>query len=141
MADVHSAAQRSYNMSRIRGKDTKPELLVRSVVHRMGYRFRLHRTDLPGKPDLVLPKHRKIIFVHGCYWHMHRCRYGRVVPKTNTEFWQQKRQSNVQRDRRNLKQLRKDGWRVLVVWECWTRQPEQRLLPRLEAFLNDSAAG
>lgn len=141
MADVHSAAQRSYNMSRIRGKDTKPELLVRSVVHRMGYRFRLHRKDLPGKPDLVLPKHRKIIFVHGCYWHMHRCRYGRVVPKTNTEFWQQKRQSNVQRDRRNLKQLRKDGWQILVVWECWTRQPEQRLLPRLEAFLNDSAAG
>jgi DNA mismatch endonuclease (patch repair protein) len=124
-------------MSRIRGKDTKPELLVRSVVHRMGYRFRLHRTDLPGKPDLVLPKHRKIIFVHGCYWHMHRCRYGRVVPKTNTEFWQQKRQGNVQRDRRNLKQLRKDGWQILVVWECWTRHPEERLLPRLEAFLND----
>lgn len=139
VADVHSAAQRSYNMSRIRGRDTKPELLVRSVVHRMGFRFRLHRKDLPGKPDLILPKHRKIIFVHGCYWHMHRCRYGRVVPKTNTEFWQQKRQGNVRRDRRNLKQLRKDGWQILVVWECWTRHPEERLLPRLESFLHDTA--
>lgn len=135
MADVHSKAQRSFNMSRIRGKDTKPELIVRSLVHQMGFRFRLHRKDLPGKPDLVLPRHRRIIFVHGCFWHMHRCRYGRVVPKTNTEFWQNKRMGNVERDRRNQRILRKDGWQTLVIWECWTRDPEAKVIPRLEAFL------
>ena len=86
MVDVHTPEQRSFNMSRIRGRDTKPEMIVRSIVHQMGYRFRLHRKDLPGKPDLVLPGRRKIIFVHGCFWHMHRCRYGRVVPRTNTDF-------------------------------------------------------
>jgi DNA mismatch endonuclease (patch repair protein) len=138
MADVHSAEQRSYNMSRIRDRDTKPEMIVRSLVHQMGFRFRLHRKDLPGKPDIVLPGHKKIIFVHGCFWHMHRCRYGRVVPKTNTEFWLAKRTGNVERDRRNLRQLKAAGWQVLVVWECWTRDPEHKLIPRLEAFLNDS---
>jgi len=135
MADVHSAKQRSFNMSRIRGKDTKPELIVRSLVHQMGFRFRLHRKDLPGKPDLVLPRHHKVIFVHGCFWHMHRCRYGRVVPKTNTEFWQTKRTGNVERDRRNLIALRKAGWQSLVIWECWTRDPESQVIPRLEKFL------
>lgn len=136
MADVHTAAQRSFNMSRIRGKDTKPEMIVRSLVHQMGYRFRLHRKDLPGKPDLVLPGHRKIIFVHGCFWHMHRCRYGRVTPRTNADFWQAKREGNVERDRRNRKSLKADGWEILTVWECWTRNPEERLIPRLEAFLD-----
>ncbi|MFK7817872.1 MAG: very short patch repair endonuclease [Planctomycetaceae bacterium] len=136
MADVHSKQTRSFNMSRIRGKDTKPELIVRSLVHRMGYRFRLHVKDLPGKPDLVLPRHDRIIFVHGCYWHMHRCRYGRVVPKTNTEFWQNKRLGNVERDRRNLRRLRRDGWRVMVVWECWTRD-EPKLIARLQKFLGE----
>ncbi len=120
-------------MSQIRGKDTRPELIVRSLVHRMGYRFRLHVKDLPGKPDLVLPRHNKLIFVHGCYWHMHRCRYGRVVPKTNTEFWQNKRQSNVDRDRRNLRKLRREGWTILVVWECWTRDVV-KLQTKLDAF-------
>lgn len=133
MADVHSKKTRSYNMSQIRGKDTKPELIVRSLVHRMGYRFRLHVKDLPGKPDLVLPRHDKLIFVHGCYWHMHRCRYGRVVPKTNTQFWQTKRQGNVDRDRRNLRKLRREGWTVLVLWECWTRDVV-KLQSRLDAF-------
>ena len=121
MTDVHTREQRSYNMSRIKGKDTKPELIVRSLVHQMGLRFRLHRKDLPGKPDIVLPRHNKIIFVHGCFWHMHRCRYGRVKPKANAEFWQEKREGNVARDRRNLKALRADGWQVLVIWECWVR--------------------
>ena len=123
-------------MSRIRGRDTKPELIVRSMVHRMGYRFRLHVKGLVGKPDLVLPRHRKIIFVHGCYWHMHRCRFGKVVPKTNTEFWQNKRQGNVDRDRRNLRTLRREGWKVLVIWECWTRD-EEKLFAKLSAFLDD----
>ena len=139
MADVHTSRQRSYNMSRIRSRDTKPEMIVRSLVHQMGFRFRLHRRDLAGKPDLVLPRHHKVIFVHGCFWHMHQCRYGRVTPKTNAEFWQTKRTQNVVRDRRNLRSLRRDGWQVLVVWECWTRDPETRLIPRLTDFLREES--
>lgn len=137
MTDVHSPKQRSYNMSRIRDRDTKPEMVVRSIVHRMGYRFRLQRRDLPGKPDLVLPRHHKVIFVHGCFWHCHRCRRGRVAPRTNAKFWADKRAGNVKRDRRNTRQLRKLGWQVLVLWECWLRNPETQVIPRLEAFLND----
>ena len=136
MTDVHTSAQRSFNMSQIRGNDTKPELIVRSLIHQMGLRFRLHRKDLPGKPDIVLPRHRKVVFVHGCFWHMHRCRYGKVVPKTNAEFWQNKRQSNVDRDKRNLKKLKDEGWQTLVIWECWTRDIETQVLPRLEQFFD-----
>ncbi|MCA9059995.1 MAG: DNA mismatch endonuclease Vsr [Planctomycetaceae bacterium] len=135
MTDVHNPAQRSYNMSCIRGQDTRPEMIVRSLVHQMGFRFRLHRQGLPGRPDLVLPRHRKIIFVHGCFWHLHHCRFGRVIPKTNAEFWSNKRRGNVERDRRNRAALRKLGWSVLTVWECWTRDPERQLIPRLEQFL------
>jgi DNA mismatch endonuclease, patch repair protein len=118
MADVHTPEQRSYNMSRIRSRDTAPEKLVRSLVHRLGYRYRLHVGKLPGKPDLVFAGRKKVIFVHGCYWHMHDCPYGRVTPKTNAEFWQTKRRSNVERDRRNLARLDTDGWSALVIWEC-----------------------
>ncbi len=135
MGDVHNAAQRSFNMSRIRSTNTRPEMIVRSLVHQLGFRFRLHRRDLPGTPDIVLPAHRRLIFVHGCFWHMHRCRYGRVVPATNAEFWQAKRLANVQRDRRSRTLLKSDGWEVLVVWECWTRDIERQLLPRLKSFL------
>lgn len=140
MADVHSPQQRSFNMSRIRGRDTKPEMIVRSLVHQMGFRFRLHRRDLPGCPDLVLPRHRKVIFVHGCFWHLHRCRYGRVTPRTNAEFWQQKRAGNAARDQRNIRRLRRDGWKVLVIWECWIRQDPLAVLPRLQKFLGEDAA-
>ena len=119
--DVHTSEQRSRNMSAIRSKDTKPELIVRRMVHRLGFRFRLHRRDLPGSPDLVFPRLKKIIFVHGCYWHMHRCRLGRVTPKTNAKFWRSKRTGNVERDRRNIAALRASGWSVLIVWECQTR--------------------
>ncbi len=108
-------------MSRIRGRDTKPEMRVRRECHRLGLRFRLQRRDLPGKPDLVLPKHNTVIFVHGCYWHSHDCRYGSVVPKTNTEFWQTKRLATVDRDARNVRELEYRGWRVLVYWECETK--------------------
>jgi DNA mismatch endonuclease (patch repair protein) len=139
MTDVHTPEQRSFNMSRIRSRDTRPELIVRSLVHQMGYRFRLHRRDLPGTPDLVLPSHRKVIFVHGCFWHLHRCRYGQVFPRKNAEFWSAKRMANVERDRRNVRQLRRLGWRVLVVWECWTRDIEGKLIPRLSRFLDDQA--
>jgi len=121
-------------MSRIRAKDTKPELLVRSVVHRMGYRYALHRSDLPGKPDLVLTRHHKIIFVHGCFWHMHNCPYGRVKPKTHAEFWQTKRKGNVARDKKNIRKLRKLGWKVLIIWECQTRHTE-KLSGTLTRFL------
>lgn len=124
MTDVHTPAQRSFNMSRIRNRDTRPEMIVRSLVHRMGYRYRLHRKDLPGKPDLVFPSRRKIIFVHGCFFHMHDCRYGRVTPKKNAEFWRLKRLSNVERDRRNVAALKQSGWKVLEVWECQTRMPD-----------------
>lgn len=136
MADVHTKAQRSFNMSQIRDKNTKPELLVRSLVHRMGYRFRLHRKDLPGKPDMVFAGCKKIIFVHGCFWHVHGCKYGRVRPQTNAEFWQDKRAGNKVRDRKNLKALKILGWDVLVVWQCQTRN-----LGRLAARLNDFLSG
>jgi DNA mismatch endonuclease (patch repair protein) len=121
-------------MSAIRSKNTRPKLVVRRLVHAMGFRFRLHRSDLPGKPDLVFPRLRRVILVHGCYWHMHRCRYGRVVAKTNEEFWRTKRASNVTRDRRNLRELRRAGWSPLVVWECWIRDGSA-LQQRIEQFL------
>ena len=135
MVDVLTKEQRSFNMSRIRNKDTRPEILVRSIVHRLGYRYALHRKDLPGHPDMVLTRHRKIIFIHGCFWHMHKCRYGKVTPATNTKFWQTKREGNVIRDKRNLGKLRKDGWKVLVIWECQTRNSE-KLISKLKKFLD-----
>jgi DNA mismatch endonuclease, patch repair protein len=134
MSDVHTPQQRSFNMSRIRNRNTRPEMIVRSLAHRMGYRYRLHRKDLPGRPDLVFPSRRKIVFVHGCFFHMHDCRYGNVTPKQNAEFWRAKRLSNVERDRRNLAVLEADGWQVLEVWECQTREPE-RLKEILAGFL------
>jgi len=135
MVDVHTKEQRSFNMSRIRNKNTRPEMIVRSLVHQMGYRYALHRKDLLGKPDLVLTRHRKIIFVHGCFWHMHKCRYGSVTPATNTKFWRTKREGNVARDKRNLRKLRKDGWKVLVIWECETRN-SAKLISKLRKFLD-----
>jgi DNA mismatch endonuclease (patch repair protein) len=134
MADVLTPQQRSFNMSRIRSRDTRPEMIVRSIVHRMGFRYRLHKKDLPGKPDLVLVRHQKIIDVHGCFFHMHECPYGKVKPATNAEFWQKKRQSNKDRDRRNVELLKKDGWQVLIVWECQTRD-QDRLEKTLVNFL------
>ena len=122
--------QRSYCMSRIKGKDTKPEVVVRSLVHRIGYRFRLHRKDLPGKPDLVLARYGKVIFVHGCFWHMHTCKKGKSTPATNVQFWRNKREGNRARDRRNIRALKKLGWEVLVVWECGVKD-----LERLEGIL------
>jgi DNA mismatch endonuclease (patch repair protein) len=109
MADVLTPQQRSFNMSRIRSHDTRPEMIVRAIVHRLGFRYRLHKKDLPGKPDLVLVRHRKIIDVHGCFFHMHDCPYGKVKPVTNAEFWRKKRQSNKDRDRRNAEVLKNDG--------------------------------
>jgi DNA mismatch endonuclease (patch repair protein) len=136
MADVHTSQQRSYNMSQIKCRDTKPEIIVRSLVHRMGYRYALHRSDLPGHPDIVLAKYKKIIFVHGCFWHMHRCRYGKIKPATHKKFWQDKRNGNVKRDKRNLKKLRNAGWKVLVIWECQIKKHE-KLINKISKFLKE----
>jgi DNA mismatch endonuclease, patch repair protein len=139
MTDVLTPQQRSFNMSRIRNRDTRPEMIVRSIVHRLGYRYRLHKRDLPGKPDVVLVRHRKIIDVHGCFFHMHRCRYGSVVPATNAEFWRTKRLSNVERDCRNLRALKQEGWQVMIVWECETRSLP-KLSKRIAKFLSSTSA-
>ena len=109
-------------MSRIRGKDTKPEMLVRRGLHAAGYRFRLHRRDLPGSPDLVLPRHHAVIFVHGCFWHAHADCKNFKIPRSRAAFWQEKLMGNKERDARNTRALLEMGWRVLVVWECATRQ-------------------
>jgi DNA mismatch endonuclease (patch repair protein) len=125
MTDRISEARRSWNMSRIRGKDTKPEIAVRSMLHRLGYRFRLHRNDLPGRPDIVLPSRKSVILVHGCYWHRHPgCRYA-YSPKSRVDFWEKKFSENIARDRRNMDELQSIGWRALVVWECELREPDE----------------
>jgi DNA mismatch endonuclease, patch repair protein len=128
--------RRSSLMSRIKGKDTKPEIVVRSLVHCLGHRFRLHRRTLPGTPDLVFPGHKKVIFVHGCFWHMHTCLRGTSTPVNNAAFWRAKRTGNVVRDAKSLAALRKDGWKVLIVWECETRNAI-KLTTRITKFLSN----
>lgn len=123
--DVFTAEKRSNVMSRIRGRDTRPEMIVRRLAHRLGYRFRLHRRDLPGRPDLVFPSRRKVILVHGCFWHRHPgCRHA-TTPATNAAFWRSKFARNTERDRRVLQSLRTAGWDPLVVWECETRDVDR----------------
>ncbi len=124
MTDIVSPTRRSEMMRRIRAKGTKPELIVRSTAHRLGYRFRLHVKDLPGSPDLVFPGRKLALFVHGCFWHRHRgcaCSYR---PKSNIAFWRGKFKSNVARDKRVLRELEEMGWRVAIIWECETANPE-----------------
>jgi len=134
MTDKLSSERRSANMSAIRSRDMKPELRVRRAVHASGYRFRLHRRDLPGKPDLVFPRRHKAIFVHGCFWHQHAgCQDGRM-PRSNTSYWWPKLTRNKERDSEHLAQLSSDGWEVLVVWECETVD-ESCLRSRLQLFL------
>ncbi len=125
---------RSRIMRAVKGRDTAPEMLVRRLAHGLGYRYRLHRADLPGKPDLVFPSRRKIIFVHGCFWHGHDCQRGSRAPKNNAAYWRKKISGNKDRDGRNIKALRAANWRVLVVWECGTRK-EAALARRLGRFL------
>ena len=135
MADKLSVRRRSWNMSRIRSRDTNPELAVRRSLHRLGYRYRLHRNDLPGKPDIVLPKHRIVIFVHGCFWHQHAGCIDCSNPKTNIKYWGPKLLANLQRDRKNRRTLRRLGWTAIVIWECQTQRTEQ-LRDRLSRELN-----
>jgi DNA mismatch endonuclease (patch repair protein) len=135
MADVFTKIKRSEVMSRIRARDTQPERAVRSMLHRMGYRFRLHRTTLPGKPDIVLARYRTAIFVHGCFWHRHEgCQFA-YTPKSRKGFWLRKFESNVKRDINVKKELSKLNWHVVTVWECELRSPD-RLSMRLDVFLS-----
>ena len=136
MADTLTPAERSERMSRIRGKDTKPELWVRRFLHSRGFRFRLHRKDLPGRPDIVLPKYGAVVFVNGCFWHGHHCQKGRI-PATRSRFWQAKFEANKARDARNMRKLKRLGWRVYKVWECDLAKPGRRtkVLDRLEERL------
>jgi DNA mismatch endonuclease (patch repair protein) len=121
-------------MAVIKGKDTRPEIAVRSMLDVMRVRYEVHKSDLPGKPDIVLPRRKKVIFVHGCFWHVHSCGYGRVRPAKNWRFWRDKREKNRERDKRNRRVLRTEGWEVLTIWECWIRNP-QKLVTLLTKFL------
>lgn len=135
--DVHNKKTRSYNMSRIKGKNTKPEEIVRKYLFSQGFRYRKNDKRLPGKPDIVLPKYKTVVFVNGCFWHKHEgCKYF-VWPKTNVEFWKQKIDSNIVRDKKQYEELRNDGWYIIIVWECELKK-KQRLetLERLVAEIN-----
>jgi DNA mismatch endonuclease (patch repair protein) len=136
MPDQFTPAERSRVMRAVKSGDTKPELVVRRLVHALGYRFRLHRRDMPGQPDLVFPRLGKVIQVHGCFWHRHSCEAGQSTPATRLDYWNAKFARNVDRDRRNLRRLRRLGWSVLVVWECQTRRSKRdALAARLTRFL------
>ena len=136
MTDIYSREKRSKIMARVPAGGTKPELLVRRVAHGLGYRFRLHKESLPGRPDLVFTRHRKVIFVHGCFWHGHKnCRKAKR-PETNKVFWEQKLSRNTERDLQNVTALKESGWMVLVVWECETRNRE-RLTAKIAWFLGN----
>lgn len=138
MADIVTREKRSSMMRGIRSKNTKPEVELRKLLFRMGFRFRLHRKDLPGKPDIVLPKWKTVIFVHGCFWHRHEgCRLA-AIPKTRTEFWQKKFAGNVARDRRNRDLLLSTGWRVAIVWECGMRRAPEEIATNLGLWVSGS---
>jgi DNA mismatch endonuclease (patch repair protein) len=136
MADVHSKEIRSFNMSRIKGKNTKPEILVRKFLFSNGIRYRLHDKKLPGKPDLVFPKYKKVVFIHGCFWHGHEgCKYF-VVPKTRTEWWLNKICGNIKKDVQSITAVRKQGWKVIILWECELKsgKKEKRLKALIKEF-------
>jgi len=135
--DNLTPAQRRRTMAAVHAKDTSPELVVRRIVHALGFRYRLHQSDLPGKPDIVLKSRRKVIFVHGCFWHRHSCDGGRSTPSTNQRYWMAKFERNRLRDLKTRAALRKAGWSVLVIWECETRPARlERLQTRLSKFLS-----
>ena len=136
MADVFDPAKRSQIMSHVKSKNTAPEIKLRSILHRAGFRFRVNRKDLPGKPDIVLPKYKTVIFVNGCFWHGHDCKRGQR-PQANTEFWNEKINKNIERDNIVVTELEKLGWQVLVIWECEIKKHnEDSLLLRIKNFLH-----
>lgn len=124
-------------MSRIRSGDTRPELLLRRMIHRLGYRFRLHSKSLPGRPDIVFIAMRKVVFVHGCFWHVHSCKNGQVSPLTNRQYWDEKRSRTIERDRQNEKLLLDQGWSILVVWECELRKTPEEVRKNVKTFLGE----
>lgn len=137
MSDIYSKEKRSEVMAAVKGRNTGPERQVRRLVHAMGFRFRLHRRDLPGSPDLVFPRFRKVVFVHGCFWHRHAdCRRA-TLPTSNQETWKRKFERNVERDAENIRSLNAYGWTVLVIWECELRNPE-KVATRIRTFLTQS---
>ena len=144
MADVHSKETRSYNMSRIRSKDTRPEMLVRRFLHKNGFRYRLHVKNLPGKPDIVLPKYKTVIFIHGCFWHGHEgCKYF-VVPKTRTEWWLNKIRGNTENDANSESLLTDTGWKIIKIWECelkkqFVDKTLQNLLSKIDTNIRKSS--
>jgi DNA mismatch endonuclease (patch repair protein) len=135
--DTFSQKERSAIMRKVKSKNTGPEKKVRSLVHRLGYRFRIHRNDLPGKPDMVFPCRKKIIFVHGCFWHDHNCKAGRNKPKSNIDYWNRKIRRNAERDKKNQEALKERKWEVLVIWECEIKD-ETSLKEKLQEFLEGS---
>lgn len=140
MTDVHSKETRSYNMSRIRSKDTKPEMLVRRCLYKNGFRYRLHVKGLPGQPDIVLPKYNTVIFIHGCFWHGHQgCKYFKM-PKTHSEWWANKINRNISNDYNAQVSLTKYGWRIITIWECNLRKKtEEGSLNNLPSLIKESA--
>jgi DNA mismatch endonuclease, patch repair protein len=124
MADIFSKEKRSEVMSKITSKNTKPEIVVRKYIFSLGFRYRLHKKDLPGSPDIVLSKYKTLIFVHGCFWHGHPCKIGSGLrkPKSNRNYWNQKINKNIDRDKKNIKQLKKMDWNVIIIWECETKK-------------------
>jgi len=132
--DVHTKEQRHYNMSQIRSKNTQPEIIVRKFLWKHGYRYRLQRKDLPGKPDIVLPKYNLVIFVNGCFWHMHKCKRF-VLPSTNTDFWYEKLSHNKKRDKKNYGKLKKSGWKYIIIWECQLSNTQEKTLNKLNDMI------
>ena len=139
MVDRISKERRSWNMSRIRGQDTVPEKRLRSLLHRSGYRFRLHDPKLPGHPDVVLPKYHAVVFVHGCYWHRHIACPKATTPKSRTEFWQSKFNATVERDQRKAAELARLGWRVITVWECDLEKEPEAVIDSISQALERGA--
>jgi len=137
MADLITKEKRSWNMSKIKSKDTRPEVFLRSALHQTGLRFRLHDKRLPGKPDIVLPRYKTAIFVNGCFWHRHEgCKYA-YMPKSRIEFWESKFSRTLQRDAENNRELRNQGWRVFTAWECEINSDPNDLLERIITFLKE----
>ena len=137
--DRISKERRSWNMSRIRSKDTKPEKMLRSRLHMQGYRFRLHHKDLPGKPDIVFPKYKIVVFVHGCFWHGHNCSFAHTS-KSNKVFWQNKIQINKKRDKKRVRQIKNIGWNSVTVWECQVHKGLDKVISKVKNYLWDKSA-
>lgn len=139
MADTITRERRSWNMSRIKGQNTGPEVRLRSLLHRAGFRFRIHAKELPGRPDIILPKYRAAIFVHGCFWHRHAGCRNATMPSTRTEFWQAKFDANVSRDERNRAALQAAGWTVFTIWECELKSDAPGVVERLSRNMREAA--